>query len=184
MVEKFIGNGKLVHFVAKHKTQPSQNWDLQPRDYLPRENRHRALSPWNDRNLENEPQEHDRRREEPRRERSRSRGLRLPKPRNQHVIVEICTIGGGFARGESRSDRKAYTRHMKNWEVFAMDKPLKSRKRETPVVGFSHEDYVGVSLPHTDALVITLQTIISILSIWIIEAQLTSCIGQSLCIWI
>lgn len=34
--------------------------------------------------------------------------------------------------------------------------PFKSRKNETPIFGFSDDDYVGVSLLHTDSLVITL----------------------------
>jgi hypothetical protein len=35
--------------------------------------------------------------------------------------------------------------------------PHKSMKKKTSVVGFSDADYVGVSLPHTNALVINLQ---------------------------
>jgi hypothetical protein len=82
--------------------------------------------------------------------------LRLPETRNQHVITEIRTIVGGFTVGEkSSSCRKAYARQRKNWEVLTVDRPLKSRKRGPPVVGFSDEYYIEVSLPHTNALVIT-----------------------------
>jgi hypothetical protein len=35
-------------------------------------------------------------------------------------------------------------------------KPPKSRKRDAQVIGFSDDDYAGVSLPHTDALVLSL----------------------------
>jgi hypothetical protein len=51
-IEKFIGNGKLVFFFTKHRTQPCQNRDRQPRDYPPRDNRCRAQ---NDRRQENRP---------------------------------------------------------------------------------------------------------------------------------
>jgi hypothetical protein len=45
---------------------------------------------------------------------------------------------------------------MKNFEVYSVQKPPKFRKREAQVIGFSNDDYVGVSLPHTDALVLSL----------------------------
>jgi hypothetical protein len=35
-------------------------------------------------------------------------------------------------------------------------KPPKSQKRDAQVIGFSDDDYAGVSLPHTDALVLSL----------------------------
>jgi hypothetical protein len=38
-----------------------------------------------------------------------------------------------------------------------IDRPRKSLKKEVPVLGFLDKDYVGVSLPHTNALVVTLQ---------------------------
>jgi hypothetical protein len=40
---------------------------------------------------------------------------------------------------------------------MTVDRPHKSHRRESMVVGFSDEDYAGVSLPHTDAIVVTLQ---------------------------
>jgi hypothetical protein len=40
---------------------------------------------------------------------------------------------------------------------MAIERPHKSHRKESLVVGFSDEDYAGVSLPHTDALVVTLQ---------------------------
>jgi hypothetical protein len=45
---------------------------------------------------------------------------------------------------------------MKDFEVYSVKRPVKSRRCETLVIGFSDEDYAGVSLPHTDALVVTL----------------------------
>jgi hypothetical protein len=45
---------------------------------------------------------------------------------------------------------------MKDFVVYSMQKPLKSTKCETQIIGFSNDDYAGVSLRHTDALVLTL----------------------------
>jgi hypothetical protein len=45
---------------------------------------------------------------------------------------------------------------MKDFEVYSVEKPPKSHKRENQVIGFSNDDYAGVSLPHTDALVLSL----------------------------
>lgn len=38
-----------------------------------------------------------------------------------------------------------------------MERPLKSRKAESLIIGFSDEDYAGVSRPHTDALVVSMR---------------------------
>jgi hypothetical protein len=40
--------------------------------------------------------------------------------------------------------------------VYSVQKPPKSRKHETEIIEFSEDDYAGVSLPHTDALVLSL----------------------------
>jgi hypothetical protein len=45
---------------------------------------------------------------------------------------------------------------MKDFEVYSVKRPVKSRRCETLVIGFLDEDYAGVSIPHTDALVVTL----------------------------
>jgi hypothetical protein len=45
---------------------------------------------------------------------------------------------------------------MKDFEVYSVQKPPKSRKHEAQVIGFSNDDYAGISLPHTDALVLSL----------------------------
>jgi hypothetical protein len=138
-------------------------------------------------NQENEPREHNRIREGLRRERSRSRSHVHQEPRNQHVIAEIHSIAGGFVGGgESSSARKAYAGQARSWEVLTVERPLKSRKKETPILGFSDDDYVGVSLPHIDALVITLTIVNHNIHqiLWIIKAWLTFYTGQPLCIWI
>jgi hypothetical protein len=40
---------------------------------------------------------------------------------------------------------------------MTIERPHKSHRKESMVVGFSDEDYAGISLPHTDAIVVTLQ---------------------------
>lgn len=40
---------------------------------------------------------------------------------------------------------------------MTVERPHKSHRRESVVVGFTDEDYAGISLPHTDAIVVTLQ---------------------------
>jgi hypothetical protein len=40
---------------------------------------------------------------------------------------------------------------------MTIERPHKSHRRESMVVGFLDEDYAGVSLPHTDVIVVTLQ---------------------------
>jgi hypothetical protein len=44
---------------------------------------------------------------------------------------------------------------MKDFEVYSVQKPPKSQKREAQVIGFSEDDYAGVSLPR-NALVLSL----------------------------
>jgi hypothetical protein len=71
--------------------------------------------------------------------------------------MEIHTIAGGFrGGGESGSARKAYARQMKDFDVYSVQTPPKSRKYETRIIRFSDDDYARVSLPHTDALVLSL----------------------------
>jgi hypothetical protein len=45
---------------------------------------------------------------------------------------------------------------MKDFEVYSVQEPSKSTKCETQIIGVSNDDYAGVSLPHTDALVLSL----------------------------
>jgi hypothetical protein len=151
LIEKFIKNGKLLRFIAdnqgqlRHNQRPQENRDLEPR--------HRKRSP-----LNHNENHRERRREEPRRERSRSRGAQGHGPRNEPVIADIRTIFGGFGEGgETSADRKAYAWYQKHREVMTIERPHKSHRKESMVVGFSDEDYAGVSLPHTDAIVVTLQ---------------------------
>jgi hypothetical protein len=45
---------------------------------------------------------------------------------------------------------------MKDFEVYLVQKPPKSTKCETQIIGFSDDDYAGVSLPQTNAMVLSL----------------------------
>jgi hypothetical protein len=158
LIEKFIKNGKLLCFIADNQGQPRQNQES--REYQDKEQRHRDRSPQKYREVHQDKRREEPRREEPRRNRSRSnnRGKRGRDPRNEPVIAEIRTIFGGFGGGgETSADRKAYARHQKYQEIMIVERPHKSHRRESIMVGFSDEDYAGVSLPHTDAIMVTLQ---------------------------
>jgi hypothetical protein len=50
----------------------------------------------------------------------------------------------------------SHMRDKKDAVVYTIQKPPKTRKCEKQVLSFSDGDYAGVSLPHTDALVVTL----------------------------
>lgn len=52
--------------------------------------------------------------------------------------------------------RKAYVRQLRDFKLYSVQKPPKSQKRDAQVVGFSDDDYAGVSLPHTDAQMLSL----------------------------
>jgi len=154
LIEKFIWNRKLVCFLAGQRgpsgfdqnSQPEERRN-QPQRYReePRERMERPLD--RDREPNNRPADRDRR------ERSRSQA-RLPGRENLH---EIHTISGGFGGGgDSSTARKAYARHLKEFEIYSVQRPPKMRKYEDLLIGFSNEDFVGVSLPHSDALVVTL----------------------------
>jgi hypothetical protein len=69
----------------------------------------------------------------------------------------IHTISGRFGGGgESNLAQKAYARQLDDFKVYSVQKPPKSQKCNPLIIGFSDDDYAGVSLPHTDALVVTL----------------------------
>jgi hypothetical protein len=51
--------------------------------------------------------------------------------------------------------RKANARQMKDFVLYTVQKPPKSRKCKTQIIGFS-DDYEGMSLPYIDTLVLSL----------------------------
>jgi hypothetical protein len=158
LIEKFIKNGKLLRFIADNQGQPRQNQES--RRHQDQEPRHRDRSPQKHQENHRDKRREEPCREEPRRNRSRSnsRGTRGCGPCNEPVIADIRTIFGGFGGGgETSVDRKAYARYQKHHEVMTIERPHKSHRRESMVVGFSDEDYAGVSLPQTNAIVVTLQ---------------------------
>ncbi|XP_059432642.1 uncharacterized protein LOC132165942 [Corylus avellana] len=78
-------------------------------------------------------------------------------PQNQAIIGEIRTISGGLVSGgESSSARKAYAKQARMEEILVLEKPSKVQKQEPSILTFSEEDAKEVSMPHDDALVITL----------------------------
>jgi hypothetical protein len=158
LIEKFIKNGKLLRFIADNQGQPRQNQGS--RKHQDKEQRHRDRSPQKHREVRRDRRREEPCREEPRRNRNRSNsiGTRGRDPCNEPVIADIRTIFGGFGGGgETSADRKAYARHQKYQEIMTVMRPHKSHLRESMVVGFSDEDYAGVSLLRTDAIVVTLQ---------------------------
>jgi hypothetical protein len=158
LIEKFIKNGKLLHFIEDNQGQPRQNQESQR--HQDQEPRHRDRFPQKHQENHRERRREEPRREGPRRNRSRSnsRSKRGHDPRNEPVIADIRTIFGGFGGGgETSADRKAYARYQKHQEVMTIERPHKSHRRESMVVEFSDEDYAGVSLPHTDAIKVMLQ---------------------------
>jgi hypothetical protein len=50
----------------------------------------------------------------------------------------------------------AYARYLKDFEVYLVQRQPKIMWHENQVIRLSNEDFVGVSLPYSDALVITL----------------------------
>jgi len=152
LIEKFIENGKLVQFLVNERNQ-------QERDQYPRPRREED---WNERRNYRPKQEERRGRSreptprprgEERRERSRSRA----RAEQQGNLPIILTISGGFGGGdESNSARKAYAKKLDDFEVYSVQKPPKSRKYNPLIIGISDDDYAGVSLLYTDALVVTL----------------------------
>jgi hypothetical protein len=152
LIEKFIENGKLVRFLVNERNQQERDqypWPRREEDRNERRNYQSRREERRGRSREPAP----RPREEERRERSRSRA-RLEQQGNLPIIH---TISGGFGSGgESNLARKAYARQLDDFKLYSVQKPPKSQKCNPMVVGFSDDDYVGVSLPHTDALVVTL----------------------------
>ncbi|XP_059439812.1 uncharacterized protein LOC132172342 [Corylus avellana] len=154
LIEKLIKNGKLVRFLGDHRDQPRNNRDNRPYNNRDREHHPRGRPRQAERGRENHPRG-DSPRERNQRERSRSRQPR--ESGNQIIIGEIRTIAGGFSGGgESNRARKAYARQAGSQEVWAVERPMKVQKKESLMIGFSDEDYEGISFPHTDALVVTL----------------------------
>jgi hypothetical protein len=89
----------------------------------------------------------------PQRERSRSRG----RQDGSGDFPEIQTIAGGFGGGdETYSARKSYAREMREVSIYSVVRPLKTTKQEKLAITFSDENYEGVYLPHSDALVVTM----------------------------
>jgi hypothetical protein len=146
LIEKFIENGKLVCFLASQRGQQEFGWNPQPEERRNQPQRYREKPKERmerprkrDREPSNRPTDQDRQ------ERSKSQA-RQPGREN---LLEIHTISSGFGGGgDSSAARKAYARHLKEFEVYSVQRPPKMRKYKDQIIGFSNEDFVGVSLPH------------------------------------
>ena len=70
---------------------------------------------------------------------------------------ETHTISGGIASGgKSNSARKTYARSIQSEEVYSLHRPPKVARTESVMLSFSEEDARRVTMPHDDALVVTL----------------------------
>jgi hypothetical protein len=156
MIEKYIADGKLTRFLGKREDlttrlpperpaggQSSGGRDVRPARPPYHHERRPARRPDGDFQAERARQ----------RDRSRSRG-RQDGPGD---FPEIQTIAGGYGGGgETYSARKSYAREMREVSIYSVARPLKTPKREKLTIAFSDEDYEGVYLPHSDALVVTM----------------------------
>jgi hypothetical protein len=80
-----------------------------------------------------------------------------PHPQNQLIVREIHTISEGLTGGgESTSARKAHARSIHIEEVYQVGRPRKVQKKDIETISFYDEDTNGVSMPHDDALVVTM----------------------------
>jgi hypothetical protein len=61
-------------------------------------------------------------------------------------------LAGG---GESSSARKAYVRQVKVEDILLLQRPSKLQKKDSMILEFLEEDAKEVSMPHDDALVVT-----------------------------
>lgn len=154
MIEKYIADGKLMRFLGKRANladkrladrltgdQSSSRRDAR----LGRQQYYRERKP---------PPQHrgDTQAEKaPQREPSRSRG----RQDDSGDFPKIQTISGGFGGGgETYSARKSYAKEIREVSIYAVVRPLKTARRERLAITFSDEDYEGVYLPHSDALVV------------------------------
>jgi hypothetical protein len=127
LIERFIENGKLVCFLVDQRIQQNPEHGNRPqKNYNRFQNRN---NPQNDQGRDQERGREPERRPDPRFARERSRSRARPVP--QENLPEIQTISGGFGGGgESNSAWKAYARQLRDFEVYSVQKPPKSQKRD------------------------------------------------------
>jgi hypothetical protein len=128
MIEKYIADGKLTHFLGKREDltakhppdrstgdQGSSKRDARPGRPPYRRERRPARHPDDDFQAERVP----------RRERSKSQG----RQDGSGDFPEIQTIARGFGgRGETYSARKSYAREMREASIYLVARPLKTTK--------------------------------------------------------
>ncbi|XP_062171004.1 uncharacterized protein LOC133876775 [Alnus glutinosa] len=156
VIERYIADGKLKRFVERREGTSDKrpaykfagNQGLSGRDARPGKQQY-----YRERRPPQQPRRDVRAEKSPQRERSRSRG----RPQDSGCFPEIQTIAGGFGGGgETYSARKSYAKEMREVSIYAITRPEKAARREKLAITFSDEDYEGVYLPHSDALVVTM----------------------------
>jgi hypothetical protein len=156
MIERYIADGKLTRFLGEQKDRtggPPVGRIPRNRDSSGGGARSDQRPYYQERRLTQMPRTDSQAREMVQHEWSSSRG----RPDNTRDFPEIQTIVGGFGGGgETRSARKSYAKEMREASIYAVRKPFKTARREKLVIGFSDEDYEGIYLPHSDALVVTM----------------------------
>jgi hypothetical protein len=154
LIERFIENGKLVRFLADQRIQQDPGYDNHPQENYNRFHQN-GNNPRNDRGRDQERGKEPERRPDPRFTQERT-GAK-PYQHHKKTFRRYKRFRGVLEEEESLTrDGRHMQRQLRDFEVYSVQKPPKSQKRDTQVIGFSDDDYAGVSLPHTDALVLSL----------------------------
>ena len=139
-IEIFIQNRKLIKFLAGERGRDSNSRGSRPQRMEP----HCTFSE----------RELDQRR---RRDELKRNWNDQPNPHNQLIIREIYTISSGLTGvDESMSVRKAHARKVNIEEVYLLERLPKIQRRDLVVISFLEKDAEGISMPHDDALVVTM----------------------------
>ncbi|XP_059429111.1 uncharacterized protein LOC132162917 [Corylus avellana] len=75
----------------------------------------------------------------------------------ENFIKNRKLVRGIAGRGKSNFVRKAHASKVNVEEVFLLKRPSKAQKKDSMILSFSEEDAKGVSMPHNDALVVTMK---------------------------
>jgi hypothetical protein len=156
VIEKYIADGKLKRFVERRESSSDKRPVYKSagnQGSTGRDARFGKQKYYRERKRPQQPRRDVRTEKSPQHERSRSRG----RPQDSGCFPEIQTIAGGFGGGgETYSARKSYAREMREVSIYTVARLEKAVRREKLTITFSDEDYEGVYLPHSNALVVTM----------------------------
>ncbi|XP_062167107.1 uncharacterized protein LOC133873417 [Alnus glutinosa] len=145
LIERFIENGKLVHFLADQRVRQDPEHGNRPHQNRFHQNQN---NPRDERGRNQERGREPERRPDLRAAQERSRSL--ARPARQENLPEIQTISGGFGGGEeSSSARKAYARSAFKQMKTDRSKVIPARHS---LVGFTGEQVLplgSIELPVT-----------------------------------